>query len=256
MKCEFCGGTLLLEDEKCPNCGQANMHARQHINDMRHYQGEFESTEKYVRNKAIIYSQICVRAIIIAVLSVLTIIMFIMAAKAWDIQREYKRYLTNKNFNEYSAQLNRLIENGEYLAVRSYANAKMIRRYDSPYEIYRPYLDSCDSYAQVFESVQEFIAFNDPDISMDYACEMFGSSMDRFYKRYADKDNKYTNNGYQPETYLKMMDSMKEEIELMLKTYCGFTEQELEDLSNNSKVQKQALFEEKLTHKMKGVRKE
>ena len=66
MKCEFCGGTLSLEEEYCPHCGQANKHAKQHIKDMRHYQGKFENTEKYVRNKATTYSEVSVRAIIIA----------------------------------------------------------------------------------------------------------------------------------------------------------------------------------------------
>ena len=44
-----------------------------------------------------------------------------------------------------------------------------------------------------------------------------------------------------------------EEINLMLKTYCGFTEDELEQLPNVSNVRKQVLFEEKLMQKLEGV---
>ena len=253
MKCEFCGGTLSLEEEYCPHCGQANKHAKQHIKDMRHYQGKFENTEKYVRNKATTYSEVSVRAIIIAVLTVLTIVMLVMAASAWDIQRGYKRSLADKKYNQYSAELNRLIEEKDYLALSSFADAKMLDRYDGAYEVYRNDFEACDSYVQIYESVQRFISLNETGKSMDYICEMFGSSMDLFYRKYEDRENRYTEQIYQPDTYLKMMDSMMEEINLMLKTYCGFTEDELEQLPNVSNVRKQVLFEEKLMQKLEGV---
>lgn len=45
MKCEFCGGTLSLENEYCPHCGRPNEHARKHIEDMRHYDSVYEETK-------------------------------------------------------------------------------------------------------------------------------------------------------------------------------------------------------------------
>ena len=58
MKCEHCGGNLTLEMLACPYCGKENPHAKQHIRDMKKYQGDFSDTRSEVYSVVNKYSGI------------------------------------------------------------------------------------------------------------------------------------------------------------------------------------------------------
>ena len=110
MKCEYCNGNLSLEDEYCPHCGKPNKHARKHIDDMRRFQGEFEDTRKYVRDKTIGYTEITVRVVILSILIVLILVFFAVGANAWEINREIKKKSAEKKFEEYSGASTRVFK--------------------------------------------------------------------------------------------------------------------------------------------------
>lgn len=252
MKCEYCGGSLSLEDEYCPHCSRENIHAKQHIEDMKYYHGEFEDTKAYVRNKAGVYSAISVRAVIIAVLLLLTIGLFVMSGMSWDIYKNYKRAQADSRYLEYSAEMDRMIKNGDYLELDRYVSAKMIRRYDGAYDSYMPYIQACDYYKDVYDCIHRFISCNSVE-DMGSSCDLFGSSIEFFYREYENMEKKTKDYDLDSDGYQKMLHSMEKEIHLMLKVYCGFTDSELEELGSISKARKDVLFEEKLKQKLEGV---
>ena len=87
MKCKHCGGNLSLEDAFCPHCGQPNEDARQHVADMERYQDNFEDTREDVYTVTRKFSGMTARAVIIAGLTVLFLVIFLMSENWWSIRR-------------------------------------------------------------------------------------------------------------------------------------------------------------------------
>ena len=105
MKCENCGGNLSLEDLACPHCGTINRQAQQHARDMRKYHGEFQDTQKAVYAVTKRYAGITTRVVIIAILLIITVIFAIVASESYSIKRNILQKRAERNFEEYSAQM-------------------------------------------------------------------------------------------------------------------------------------------------------
>lgn len=246
MKCEYCNGTLSLEDEYCPHCGQPNQHARKHIDDMRRYQGEFEDTKKYVHDKTAGYMEITVRVVIMSVLIVLIIGFFAAGSNAWEILWQMKKSDGKKNFEEYSQILDGYLENEDYLAFDAFCSVKGIYSYDSPYrERYHNIIAACGYYEEAYRGLLEFAGFDERN-SVSQISEATGNSLDNFYQYYLNEDFLYTGGEPEPEDFRRILDNMERDIELILVTYCGFTEEEAASFPKLSKAKRNVILEEKL----------
>ena len=78
MKCQYCGGTLDLEDRFCKHCGQVNTVASEHVQEMEKYQQEFEQTRRYVHEQTAGYNSLGIRVVTIAVLWITSIILLLV----------------------------------------------------------------------------------------------------------------------------------------------------------------------------------
>ena len=70
MKCPNCGANIGLEDKFCTYCGSPNPFAKQHQEQMRQYQQQFEKTRAEVEKKANRFAKIAVPMTIFAILLV------------------------------------------------------------------------------------------------------------------------------------------------------------------------------------------
>ncbi len=245
MKCEYCGGNLSLENEYCPFCGQPNRHAKQHIRDMKHFRGEFENTKKYVHDKTAGYTEVTVRAVIIAVLAVLVIGSFALGAKAWDITWSLNKNRAARRYDEYSAILDEYLENEDYLAFDAFCEGKSLRGYEDAYrEKYGGSITLCARYADAYYALYDFAGSGAE--GADYIAEWAGDTLDSFYRCYFNEDFNFTEGKEEPEEFRRAADVMKRNIELILVTYCGFTEEEAAAMPGMSKLRRGVLLEEKL----------
>ncbi len=250
MKCEYCNGNLSLEDEYCPHCGKPNKHARKHIDDMRRFQGEFEDTKRYVRDKTIGYTEITVRVVILSILIVLILVFFAVGANAWEINREIKKKSAEKKFEEYSLVLDGYLEDGDYLEFNTFCETKGLYTYDSVYrEKYGEIINACFRYADAYKALFDFAGFDEDD-SVSYVTEMTGDALDFFYKYYLNENLFYTDREEEPEQYRRALDGMERNIELILSVYCGFTQEEAAAFPEMSKARRNILLEEKLEAKL------
>mgnify|MGYP007081514319 FL=1 len=162
MKCEYCGGSLSLEDEYCPHCGQPNKHAKQHIKDMRRFQGEFEDTRNYVYEKTKTYTEMTVRVIIIAVLIILIVVTSIARVRSWKIVDSLREGSAAMHYAGYSKVMDQYLVEEDYVDFYQYCLEKNIRYYKGAYEEqYGRVIQLAMMYSSLLDNFSNYIDFQE-----------------------------------------------------------------------------------------------
>ena len=117
MKCEFCGNNLGIEDEVCPSCGKANSFAKKHTKDMKKFKSRYDSTRDEVMENSRRFNKMTVRITTVSVLVTLITISLILLGNNYEIKKLREESRIEKNKAEYTAQLNKLIEERDYSGV-------------------------------------------------------------------------------------------------------------------------------------------
>ncbi|MCQ2538871.1 MAG: hypothetical protein MJ114_00330 [Acetatifactor sp.] len=248
MKCEFCDGTLNLEDAVCPHCGRPNTQAQKHIQDMKRYQGEFEETKEYVKKKTESYSQVVVRVVILGIMLLITAVFFILGASADSIKRNQNIKEGIKRFDEYSAILDGYLAEGEYTKFNAFMSEKDLRVYSSyrdsnPYtERYSHIRPMVECYINAVDSIERYV-FESSSHGTN-TLENMNENLDYFYKRTVTLETYYY--GEEPtDEERELAEKLNYNMKWILCTYCGLTEEEAEELPNMTKSKRGVLLEEK-----------
>lgn len=249
MKCDYCGGNLSLEDERCPHCGQINTHAKKHVDDMKHYQGEFESTQKYVKEKTATYTEFISRGIFLAILAIVTIVIFVLCANIWEIRWSIKRSTAERNFQKNSAIIEQYLEEEDYIGCAAFVDNKAIRIYGGVYDEYRCYIQACNQYRNVMDMLQRY-AMPSPYENTESMCKLTGDCLEDFYKYYKNEEFRYTGGSNETEKYREIVENMNRTINATLTCYCGFTEEEAEAFKDMSLANRYLMIEEKLNFRL------
>ena len=244
MKCEFCGGSLSLETEYCPCCGQINKHAQQHIRDMKRYHGEFEDTKKGIYSVARKYSEVAVRFIIIGILAVLIIVMLILDANVYSIRRNFKQWDAKRHVKEYSEILDGYLGEEQYRDFIIFCEEKYIEGYyeDGEYDEYHPVIRAASYYLQMKDSLMQLMMADEEQRSMyvNRLCD----DMSYFYEVVDRAASPFYYEAVSEETG-KVLDVLEGKVQAMLCTYCGLTQEEALSLKELSAARRSVLIEEK-----------
>jgi len=244
MKCKYCGGNLDLEHKFCPHCGRPNELAQQHIRDMEKFRGEFDRTQKDVYQHASKWSGIFVRLIILAAIIVMFFIMAFVTQNAWSIKREHMTKSANRHYAEYSALLDKYLEEMDYSSFSSFLDYHQVDTYDPTYNKYYGLEWAADSYCRILEDMMN-IVMPAKYGSREWYYEYLSDNLDRFYQNtelsfygeYHPVDAEFV----QPH-----WDRMEHTINDVLITYLGFSEKEARELRGMSKPKRTLLLEEKI----------
>lgn len=246
MKCEYCSGNLTLEDEFCPHCGQPNQHAKKHIQDMKRYEGEFQKTKEYVYKKTGLYTALSVRAVVTAVLVVLSALFIIVGNRAWEIQSGIGEAIAARNCDSYSREMDRYLEEEDYLGFYGYCQAREIHSYETPYsEKYGLVIQMSSSYKYAHDSLLSYITC-DGEIDNSWVVDSLSDSLDSFYGYYLNEGNFYTNLYGESELFRGIADTMAYNIERILVAYGGLAPEEASALPEMKKSRRAILLEERL----------
>ena len=245
MKCDYCGGTLSLENENCPHCGRPNPHARQHIEDMRHYQGEFERTRKYVYDKTKIYTQVAVRMVILAVLVILSVSLFVLADNAYTLMRNWERSQSTKKYNEYSQILDEYLGEENFRAFVTFCEAHNLETYQGAYAAkYANIIWISRYYVQLMDYLSDY-AFPKRYTTQQQA-EWVADEMEYFYRYLDQAPISYYVEVVEDPVVTQAIETMEKNVEQFLTVYCGFTREEAQSVREMSNARRQLLLEEKL----------
>lgn len=250
MKCENCGGNLSLEDLNCPYCGTINKHAQQHARDMKHYHGEFQSTQKDVYATTKRYAGITVRAIIIAVLLILCIVLAVIGSQSYSIRRMILENRAERNFNEYSAKMDEYLENEDYMAFHAFVEANSIYGYDTDYEKYIPVMRASSQYTYLYECIMgtytEIQKKSDIE-TIQSRVDYLSDQLNYFYEALDMEKYSYCEGGDSPENRTAF-ERMEQNVEALLQTYCGLTQEDAESLMELSEARRMVLLEERISY--------
>ena len=97
MKCKYCGAEVGLEENFCSYCGKPNDQALRHTMDMASYHRRYAATEAAVVKKSKRYSQIVLRAVLILIILIATIVMYAVTENAYSLPETMRRREAEKN---------------------------------------------------------------------------------------------------------------------------------------------------------------
>lgn len=244
MKCENCGGNVTLEDVVCPHCESVNQHAIQHIRDMKRYRRDYERTKEGVYSVIRNYVGVAVRVIIIAVLIVLIFLCARQREDSFSIKLDSMQKAAEKNAKEHKMVIDDYLEDGEFRALSYYLDINMINRGMPAYEDYHAVFDAISNYDFFY---QDIIGYMHPSGEKNLATypTRLEEDIRQFYQLF-DEEN-YINIYIQPQ-HKEYIIQMKEQMEALLITYCGLTQEEAKCIWEMSKAERMTLLEERLLH--------
>ncbi len=248
MKCENCGGNLSLEDLNCPYCGTINKHAQQHIRDMKRYHGEFQDTKKDVYATAKKYTGITVRALIIAALLVLSIVLAIIGSESYSIRRHILEKRAEHNYEQYSVIMDTYLENEEYIAFHAFVEANAIYGYDTPYEKYVPVMRVSNQYMYLYDYIMGMhtkIYQNKDKESIERQVGYLSEQLNDFYQALNMENYEYIKDGASLQNKAAIA-QMEQNVNVLLQTYCGLTNEDVAGLKELSEAKRMVLLEERI----------
>lgn len=245
MKCEYCGGTLYLEDENCPYCGRPNPHARQHIEDMRRYEGEFESTKKYVYDRTRTYTQVVVRVVVLALLVIMSVGLYILEDNTYTLIRRWERNRSDKRYDEYCKILDEYLEEENYRAFAGFCQVHMLDNYYGEYaEKYGKLIWANRYYVYLMDYLSAYAFSN--DYITDLQPKWVAEEMEYFYRNLEEAPVAYIAEVTDDPLITEALDKMEKNVQDFLIVYCGFTREEAQSMRDLNNAKRQILLEEKL----------
>lgn len=236
MKCEQCGGPITLEEEFCPYCGALNQAARQHLEDMKHYQNEYESTRSEVLGNAARQGTRHARLMAILALIALNVFVFVLQAKAYDIGYFIEEKSARLKASSYEEKMAELEVDGNYKDMYEYYDRHYLYSASDELQSYQ----SVVSMSYAYQRFMRYVYYLDNDKAKSYtprntALEYTASSACDFYDRWNEQNREYYRQEEFSGSHLKAMQDMKDKIETTLKTYCHLTDEDIEKLPETDK---------------------
>lgn len=237
---------MSLEAEKCPHCGKINIHAQQHIRDMREYQGAFADTQSDVYRVARNHSGITVRAVIISVLLLVIVAVIFMHSQMYSIKYDLRESEANRKAKQYKELLEEYLEEENYQAFGAFCNAYNISGYGDAYEEYRPVINVTREYSYLYRYVME-LKTAQREYMYESSLESIGRSLDNFYEYMKDDGYNYGEAADNAETK-ETLQAIEEKVKALLIVYCGLTEEEAASLKDLSSAKRMVLIEERVQY--------
>lgn len=245
MKCPHCGAPLKMEDKFCTYCGAPNTLAMQHQADMEHYKKEFAQTQEEVLNKSRKAGSLTGYLVVLIILIVLNIVAAFFSSNAWNIKYERRRTEAAGKADVHKAELDKMIENQDYFAMRTYyynnrlsgvdafVEYEAVTRYAGQLADIFTYLCNTDKYGywKSEKGVENTVTSMSSDI-----ISLYENPLSSYYDEKAVTEEK-----------LEIIEDIRRQAEALLITYAGFTEEETQELRNMSKSRIEDTLREHLT---------
>lgn len=242
MKCASCGGNLSLEDVVCPYCDALNEHAVEHIREMNQYKREFEGTKKEVYSVTKGYAGIAVRAVICVVLILCISVLIVIKNYSYDIRYSMEERNACKYVEEYSGEMDRYLEARDYIGFLSFCNEKGINLYDDEYAKYRGIDNIARQYEQIYMNIMRILEYELLGDGFD-SVKYLADSLDNFYEALNPESYMYIGTDAERR---QILTEMQEQVHALLRTYCGLSAEDIEELPYLSSGKRALLIEERL----------
>ena len=240
MKCRSCGAEIGLTDEICPYCGRSITETAGHQRDLKAYKSKNEKTKRRLSKTIKENMPITISAVVMVVLLIATGIAFYVEDNAYSFRSDAMRKESVKNYDEYSAKIQKYLDAGDYTGFAAFKEYHSIAEWEEPYDDLRLLWELTKEYADLVSSVESSLMFGQ-DASR-YRPEDDVSDCRRaikdFYHEY-----EYRQSDIEADSYSKYMHDMKEKADIILKIYLGLDDAAREEFLAASDIEQEAYLE-------------
>lgn len=240
MKCASCGGNLSLEDVVCPYCDALNEHAVEHIRQMNQYKREFEGTKKEVYSVTKGYAGITVRAVICAILVLCIAVLIVIKSHSYDVRWELEEWNARKHADEYCLQMDRYLEERDYIGLSTFCIEKNINVYDEEYSKYKGIVNVAAQYTQIYMNIMRM---RESELLGTDSIRYLADSLDYFYDTWNPESYMYVGEDAEQQ---QILSEIREQAHALLRTYCGLTAEDMDEFPDLSSGKRAALIEERM----------
>ena len=245
MKCKYCGAEVGLEENFCSYCGKPNEQALRHTQDMASYHRRYAATEAAVVRKTRHFSQIILRAVLILVILIATIVMYAVTESAYSLPEAMRRRDAEKNPERTIAALDSYLEARDYLGFSTYLEYNGIRTHGTDFEAYSEIAICADYYKDFVLRMERLFLHADQEAWLKYNASSdirwLCQSLDDFLYEY-NRVQQREESG----RFLSYIEDMQQTMKGMLRVYLGIGDAEFEEFLALSENRKAAYVEEVL----------
>ena len=248
MNCAHCGAPISLEEKYCPHCGQPNIQAVRHSEDMEHYNREFENTRRGVLGTLRAYKGITARLIIFIIAVIFMIIAFCLMNGSYSIHRNRMHRYALDHSAEILAQVDEYMEHKDYVSIANYADHYALNLYsygkDDPFEKYYPVFRIAANYAGVYTDLMSIATSEEPSEEKS-RLDILNSDLKYVYDYIYNPEEKNVYDHGDPELADRAIADAEELIDALFIRYYRFTPEEMEQFHTLSDARRSVVLEDK-----------
>lgn len=244
MKCKYCGNNLNIEDKFCPYCGRPNPFAQKHQEEMERYEKDYSETKKDVLEKSRRLNRKTVMITVIAVLIALIASCCFVLSRTSDIRYDMLKKAQAKEFPTHSAEIERLMDERDYLAVNAYVEENQLSYITTYEDAYSCVMNASNYYKYFYVYLMELQGIKKyPDkyvLSEEEGVEHIAEFIHTVYECGVPQEyNKesFTENN---KAYVK---DLTKEMETMVQGYFGLSDEDIEKMRTMSEAKIVVLLE-------------
>ncbi|MDO4331372.1 MAG: hypothetical protein Q4C58_01665 [Eubacteriales bacterium] len=241
MKCKYCGGNIGLEDRVCPHCGRINELAQQHIQDMRQYSEEFAETKEGVYQTTRRYTGVAVRAVVLAALLAAVFVMWFLTENAYSLARDAKERDAEKNAAVYIQKMEDMLAVGDYRGLANFAEAHYIHDWLEEYEAYAQIIGASQMYTRAVQYLMSSQIDGLDELTLNEV-GYFATTLPDFYRQ---TDPERFGSGVDREKTDRAIAGMQENLNALMKTYLGLTDEEIKEQETMTDARRTVFFQDK-----------
>ena len=241
MKCISCGAEIGLTDKICPHCGRV-------IGETAGYQADLENV-KQSSEKTQGRMQKSVRGNVPLVISTAVLILLVIAVcvasyvkkNAYHFRDDAMRKEAIKNSDEYSVQIKKYLDAGDYTAFVAFKDYHNIAEYAEPYDDLKLLWEMAYDYNSMISNIEEAVIHGPearwyrPENDV-FDCRM---AISEFYREY-----EYKLSEIEKDPYAEYIHDMKNKADIVLRIYLGLDDEGREEYLAGSKNEQEAYLEE------------
>jgi hypothetical protein len=243
MKCISCGGEIGLTDERCPFCGCVVTETAGHRAELKSYKTKSEKTKRGLAKTLAENVPLAISAVVMVVLFIACVVAFYVEDNAYIFRSDSMRRDSVKNYEEYSAEINKYLEAGDYTGFAAFKEYHNIAEWEAPYDDLNLLWKMAYEYTSLVSDIESATMFGE-DASW-YNPESDVSDCRRsiydFYHEY-----EYRHDEIESDPYAVYIHDMKSKADIMLKIYLGLDDEAREVFLADSDIGQEVYLEEVL----------
>lgn len=240
MKCTSCGAEIGLTVEKCPFCGRPVTETAGHRADLNEYKNRSERTKRKLSETLSENIPLAISAVVMVVLLVAIGIAYYVKDNAYSFRSDAMRKESVKKYDEYSAQIKKYLEAGDYTGFAAFKEYHNIAEWEAPYDDLNLLWEMAHDYNDLVSEIESSVMFGPEADRYNPEGDVRDCrySIYEFYQEYEDKQSEI-----ESDPYGEYIRDMKKKADIILKVYLGMDDAAREAYLASSDIEQEAYLE-------------